>query len=96
MEQAVAIGPVRFRFSSVEHRRISLRDARPFTRLTDGTEVLSAIECGRLYLVIDHREDPEAPSRVEFWRSETSPELPLEGLYALCDASPASVVTQSA
>lgn len=91
MEQAVAIGPVRFTFSHVEHRRIALLAVRPFSTLADGTEVHSGFEDGRLYLVVDHREDADALSRVELWRSETSPELPLEGLYALCDASPASL-----
>ena len=79
-------GGVTFRLESVERRVFSEVCTASVTLLSDGTELRSFGSGGQRYLLIDHRGDPSRTARVELWRPTVTPELPVAGLYVLCEA----------
>ena len=81
-----AVGALTLRLESVEHRVFPALEAAPVGTLPDGTEVARIERDGELFLVVDHRRDPARPARVELWRPLVTPEEPIAGLYALCEA----------
>jgi hypothetical protein len=80
------VGPVTFSFVRSTRARMPRFEAAPF-----GGDPLAPVGLARhesaAFLVIDHRMDASSPSRVEFWRTEDSPEGPLGGLFVLADAT---------
>ncbi len=80
------VGPVAFRLASVRTGKLDTSQASGLLTLEDGTRVKRWARGEDVFLLVDHRSDPHAPARIEFWECAAPPEFELGGLFALCDA----------
>jgi hypothetical protein len=85
MDVSAQVGPVTFLFAATATGILPEMAVRPFM-LACGESVGVAQEGGLCLLVVDHRSDPAAPSRVEFWRPVETPEAALGGLIVAADS----------
>jgi hypothetical protein len=80
------VGPLAFRLAHVETGRFDASDAQGLLTMDDGTNVKRWARGEDVFLLVDHRSDPHAPARIEFWECATPAEFHLGGLFALCDS----------
>ena len=85
MDVTAQVGPVTFLFAATATGILPEMAVRPLT-LAGGESVGVTNEGALCLLVVDHRSDPAAPSRVEFWRPIEAPEAALGGLIVVADS----------
>ncbi len=86
MQYSANLGPLAFRYVDAAHA--VLPPFEPLVQLAIAeSEVATVQEGDRLYLVIDHRVNPMATARAEFWATSTVAEGPVQGLFVLADAA---------
>jgi hypothetical protein len=86
-----SIGALALRLVSVERRVLPELRTRPLLRLEDGTEVLAWEFEGKPALVVDHRRDTMAMTRIERWAPEGPADGEFLGLYVLVESVPSGM-----
>jgi hypothetical protein len=86
MPLVATVGVLSFSFVRSTHAFVPPFQLRPLLR-GDSHAVSVTDSASETYLVIDHRVDEEAPSRVEFWRPTEPVEGPIGGLLVFAEAA---------
>ncbi len=88
------VGSLAFRLAHVQTGPFDATGAQGLLTLEDGTSVERWAFGEDVFLVVDHRSDPNTPARIEFWECAAPPEFELRGLLALCDAIAEGAITR--
>jgi len=83
---SLVVGAVRFTLAGWVRGRLPAIPSQPFL-LADGAEIRIADVDGESYLVVDYRQDPARPARIEFWRPDGAPEGRVAALVMLAEAA---------